>query len=66
MSSVQDIEKAISQLSPEDLRLFRTWFHEFDAEAWDQQLEADVAAGRLDKLAAEALKELGAGRCTEL
>ncbi|MGZ8940970.1 MAG: hypothetical protein ACXW32_17330 [Limisphaerales bacterium] len=66
MSSVQDIEKAISQLSPEDLRLLRTWFHEFDAEAWDQQLEADVAAGRLDKLAAEALKELDAGRCTEL
>ncbi|MGZ8919431.1 MAG: hypothetical protein ACXW3L_00475 [Limisphaerales bacterium] len=66
MSSVQDIEKAISQLSPEDLRLFRAWFHEFDVEAWDQQLEADVAAGRLDKLAAEALKELDAGRCTEL
>ena len=66
MSTVQDIENAICQLSPEDLAAFRAWFTEFDAAVWDRQLEADVAAGRLDQLAEEALQEFRAGRCTDL
>jgi hypothetical protein len=66
MSTVQDIENAIRQLSPEDLAAFRAWFAEFDAAVWDRQLEADVAAGRLDQLAEEALQEFRAGRCTDL
>lgn len=66
MSSIKDIEIAVSKLSPEELSAFRNWFAEFDAEAWDQQLEADVAAGRLDSLAEEALRDAREGRCTEL
>jgi hypothetical protein len=66
MSDLQEIERAVSQLSSEDLAVFRNWFAEFDAEIWDQQFEADVKAGRLDKLAAKALQDLQAGRCTEL
>ncbi len=66
MSTVQDIEKAIRQLSPEDLAALRTWFAAFDAEQWDQQFEEDVAAGRLESLAQEAIQELREGRCTDL
>jgi hypothetical protein len=66
MSTVQDIENAIRQLSPEDLAAFRTWFAEFDTAVWDRQLEADVAAGRLAQLAEEALQEFRTGRCTDL
>jgi hypothetical protein len=33
---------------------FRRWFAEFDAAAWDRQLEADATAGKLDALLAEA------------
>jgi hypothetical protein len=33
----------ISQLSSEDLAAFRAWFTEFDAAAWDKQIEKDVA-----------------------
>ncbi len=66
MSTVQDIEKAIGQLSPEDLVALRTWFAAFDAERWDQQFEEDVAAGRLDFLAQEAIQDLQEGRCTDL
>jgi len=36
-----------------------------DAEAWDRQIEDDVAAGRLDSLAEEALEDLKQGRCTD-
>jgi hypothetical protein len=58
MSTVKEIESAVSQLSPEELSAFRTWFSEFDAAVWDKQFEQDVKAGRLDKLADEALKDL--------
>lgn len=66
MSSVKDIETAVSKLSREDLSLFRTWFAEFDAGAWDRKFEQDVAAGRLDGLAEMALRDLDSGRCTDL
>jgi hypothetical protein len=41
------------------------WFAEFDAARWDRQIEEDVAAGRLDALAEEALNDLRQGRCTD-
>lgn len=66
MSTIKDIERAVTDLSPEDLSRFRAWFLEFDARAWDRQIEADVAAGRLDALAEEALADLRAGRTREL
>ena len=66
MSTVQDIEQAIRQLSPKDLAALRTWFAAFDAERWDQQFEEDVAAGRLEDLAQEAIQALREGRCTDL
>ena len=63
---VINVEFAVSLLSSEDLAAFRAWFAEFDAAAWDKQVEKDVAAGRLDVLAEKALKHLGEGRCTDL
>lgn len=66
MSTVQEIETAVRKLSREELSAFRSWFVEFDAEAWDHQFREDVAAGRLDALAEEALSDLHAGRCKDL
>jgi hypothetical protein len=66
MSTVRDIEVAVSKLSTEELSTFRRWFAEFDAEAWDRQFEQDVAGGRLDALADEALRDSREGRATDL
>ena len=66
MSTITEIEQAVQRLGPEELAKFRTWFAEFDATRWDQQLERDVAAGRLDGLAEEALNDLRAGRVKDL
>jgi hypothetical protein len=60
MSTVQEIEAAVSRLSPDQLAAFRAWFTRFDVEAWDRQFEEDAAAGRLDALADEALRDLRA------
>ncbi len=57
MIAVSEIEHAVAGLSREELSAFRDWFEEFDAAAWDKQFADDVAAGRLDALAAEALSD---------
>lgn len=66
MSKVETIERQVQELSAEDLTQFRNWFAEFDAEAWDRQIEADVKAGKLDALAARALDQRAAGKSTKL
>lgn len=66
MTRVEEIERAVQDLTPEDLREFRTWFQEFDARVWDEEIERDVDAGRLDALAAEALEDLREGRTRPL
>ena len=55
MDSVQDIQSAISLLTTEELVRFREWFDEFEAHAWDKQIESDAKSGRLDMLAKEAI-----------
>ena len=66
MSTVPEIERAIQQLPPDELAKFRQWFAEFDAKQWDDQIDRDAAAGRLDALAKEALEDLKKGNCKEL
>lgn len=66
IQNLEELEKAVRQLSDEDLAQFRVWFAEFDAQAWDKQFEADVLSGRLDTLAEKALKDLRQGNCTDL
>ena len=64
--TLQELEKTISDLAPNELSKFREWFLAFDAKNWDQQFETDVAAGRLDRLADEAIREHQAGESTGL
>ncbi len=65
MGTVQEIEAAVEQLAPEQRAQFRAWFDAFDAREWDQQMDQELGAGRLDWLADEALGDLSAGRCTD-
>jgi hypothetical protein len=65
MTKVEDIEKAVEQLTPEDLARFRAWFEEFEARAFDDKIERDAKAGKLDRLIAEARANHEAGRREE-
>jgi hypothetical protein len=65
MTKVEDIEKAVEQLSPQELLRFRAWFEEFDARRFDARIERDAKAGKLDKLMAEARANHAAGRRKE-
>ena len=59
--TITELEKAVTQLSEEELIRFRMWFDEYYAQMWDKQIEADVQAGRLDELLAEVEEEYNEG-----
>ena len=66
MTTIHEIEKAVSNLSPEKLKEFRTWFEKFDAEIWDKKFEHDAASGKLDALANEASEDYKKGNFRKL
>jgi hypothetical protein len=64
--TIEDIEKAVSRLAPDELAKFRAWFETFDAERFDQKIERDAKAGKLDHLAEQAIAEFRQGRARDL
>ncbi|MEX2399241.1 MAG: hypothetical protein WD423_00620 [Rhodothermales bacterium] len=66
MTRVQKIEQEIEELRPKELAELRRWFAEYDNARWDEQIEADAQAGRLDALATEALDAYRRGETREL
>ena len=66
MTRVESLEREVEKLGVTELAEFRAWFLEHDWQVWDQQLENDVAEGRLDRFADEVLAELERGETTEL
>jgi len=66
VSKVEKLEEEIKGLSAQELAEFRAWFAEFDWAVWDRQIERDAAAGKLDALAEEALREHAAGKTKAL
>jgi len=66
MTKVEKLEKEVQQLNPDELAAFRDWFRRYDSDEWDKEIERDVSAGRLDKLAEEAIAAHKAGRTREI
>ena len=64
--STQDLQAAVSNLSPDELARFSAWFEEFIADQWDRQIETDILAGRFDAAGQRAGEDFRAGRCTPL
>jgi hypothetical protein len=62
MSTVQEIETAIQKLKPQEIHEVADWLQELREELWDQQIDADAKAGRLDKMIAKAKTGYRAGK----
>jgi len=60
--TVQDLEKAIAKLPPNELAELRAWFDDFDAARFDEKIERDAKAGKLDRLADAAIEDFREGR----
>jgi hypothetical protein len=59
------LENQVPGLNREQIAAFREWFRKYDSDEWDREIEEDILAGRLDKLAEEAIKAHGTGRTKE-
>jgi hypothetical protein len=64
--TIEDLEKAVSKLPPDQLAKFRDWFEAFDAACFDQKIERDAIAGKLDRLAKDALEDYRKGNAREI
>jgi hypothetical protein len=56
MTKVEELERAVASLTAEEYGEFRRWFLESDWAKWDQQIEEDSKAGKLDFLVRKALE----------
>jgi hypothetical protein len=66
MIQVEKIQAEIEALPREDFERLREWFAEKDWLLWDEQLEADVADGKLDFLLEEAMTAKSQGKLQDL
>lgn len=64
--TVEDIENAITQLPQNQLRRFRGWYEKFDRDSWDEQIEKDAVAGKLDAFAEAAIVDHKAGKSKKI
>jgi len=66
MTRVEELEMAVDSLTPAEYSRFRRWFLDRDWEKWDQEIEEDAEAGRLDFLVREAAKARNSRKLSDL
>lgn len=66
MTTRLEVESAIRQLPESDVRDLAKWLQDYLDEMWDQQIEADLASGKLDHLIAQAEQEITAKNVRDL
>jgi hypothetical protein len=64
--SIEDLKKSVAGLPPDQYAEFRTWFEAFEADRFHRKIERDVQAGKLDRLADQAIGDFRKGRAREL
>lgn len=62
MDRVEEIEAAIASLPPDEYRRFVDWFRAREQARWDEQIDRDSVAGKLDFLFREAERESEQGQ----
>ena len=66
MKTFEDLKSDIEALPHREYIRLTHWLSERDWQAWDEEIERDSAAGRLDFLIEEALDEKKAGSLRNL
>ncbi len=65
MTRLEQLQSSIETLSAQEIAELRAWLDELDARLFDEKLERDAKAGKLDKLAEDARANLKSGRGEE-
>lgn len=66
MTRVEILASEVQALTPTERAAFREWFQNYEADQWDRQIEADLQAGKFDRLAEEALADHRVGKSKKL
>lgn len=66
MTKMEGIKGAIVTLTDAEKTELKRWLDELDAQLFDEKIDADAAAGRLDGMIAMARANYKAGRRTPL
>lgn len=66
MTKLEQIQSNIEKLSAEEIAKLREWLDELDARLFDEKIERDAKAGKLDRLADEARANMNAGLGKEI
>lgn len=66
MTTLTEIEAAISQLPEQDARQLAEWLQEYLDEMWDRQIEQDFASGKLDSLICKAEADIASNQVRDL
>jgi hypothetical protein len=65
MSRVEEIERAIEALPPEEFNRVLQRVYELEHERWEAQIDRDASSGKLDFLIEEAREDIRSGRLRE-
>ena len=66
MSKIDELKAELESLPRDQFTEIFRWLSEKDWERWDQEIEADSQAGRLDFLVREAREEKAKGTLKDL
>ena len=65
MGKIEHIQKSIEDLTPQEVEHLRAWLEEFEARRFDDALEQDAKAGKLEKIADRVRVNIKSGRGEE-
>lgn len=66
MTKLEHIQSTIETLDTSEIARLRAWLDELDARLFDEKIERDAEAGKLDALAERALAEHARGLSRKL
>ena len=66
MTKLEQIQSSIEGLSSSDVARLREWIDELDARLFDEKIQRDAKAGKLDDVLAKARANMRAGRGEDL
>jgi hypothetical protein len=56
--TVEDLKREVANLPRAEVTRLAAWLADYDAQLWDEQIEADLKAGRLDAIINQAERHI--------
>lgn len=66
MKTLSEIEQAIKELPTVEARQLAGWLNEYLDDAWDKEVQTDLAIGKLDQFIAKVESDIEANQVRDL